>query len=100
MQDRNKPFDWKDEDAYWRSNFTTRPYTASTPDYAVWEGAYRYGSESAHRYRGRDWNEVEPELSRGWSSYEQRGQSTWEHVKAAVRDAWDRVTGHHPVGTR
>jgi hypothetical protein len=22
------------------------------------------------------------------------GQSTWEHVKDAVRDAWDRVTGH------
>lgn len=100
MQDRNKPVAWHDEDAYWRQNFGSRPYTASSPDYSLWEGGYRYGYEAANRYQGREWSDVEPELSRGWSSYEHRSNSTWEQMKHAVRDAWDRVTGHRPVGAR
>ena len=49
MQDRNKPAAWHDEDAYWRQNFGSRPYTASSPDYSLWEGGYRYGYEAANR---------------------------------------------------
>ncbi len=40
------------------------------------------------------------DLQRDWDRFEHRGQSTWEHMKAAVRDAWDRVTGHRSVGAR
>jgi len=39
------------------------------------------------------WNDVERDLERDWSSYSYRGKSTWQQVKDAVRDAWDRVTG-------
>jgi hypothetical protein len=95
----DKPFSWTNEDEYWRTNYRSRPYAGST-DYENWRGGYRYGYEAANRYQGRDWTEVEPELSRGWTSYEHRGTSTWEQIKAAARDAWDRVTGHRPVGTR
>jgi hypothetical protein len=28
----------------------------------------------------------------GWDRFENRSQSTWEHLKDAVRDAWNRVT--------
>ncbi len=97
MQDRNKPLSWQDEDAYWRSSFSSRPYTSSSPDYDVWQGGYRYGYDAAHRYKGREWSDVEPELSRGWTSYEHRSESTWEHIKSAVRDAWDRATRHSMV---
>mgnify|MGYP006182844913 CR=1 FL=1 len=45
-------------------------------------------------------DEVESDLRTGWSSYEHRGMSTWEQIKDAVRDGWDRVMGRHPVGTR
>ena len=95
----DKPLNWTDEDEYWRTNYQSRPYAGST-DYEPWRGGYRYGYDAAHRYQGRNWNDIEPELSRGWSSYEHRGTSTWEQIKGAVRDAWDRVTGHRPVGTR
>ena len=37
--------------------------------------------------------EVETDLQRDSNRYEHRGQSTWEQIKSAVRDAWDRVTG-------
>jgi hypothetical protein len=92
---------WNDEDAYWRTNYGSRPYASTGGrDYSYYQPAYRYGFDAAHKYRGREWNDVEPELSSNWSTYAQRGTSTWEQMKAAVRDAWDRVTGHKPVGAR
>lgn len=97
MADRNNPLKWEDEDTYWQTNYRTRPYASSSTDYDRFRPGYRYGYESAGRYAGRHWNDVETDLSRGWSSYEHRGTSTWEQVKDAVRDAWDRVMGRQPV---
>ena len=85
--------DWSAEDTYWRSNFSSRPYGRGDRSYESFQGAYRYGFESANRHRGRKWNEVESDLRSGWDRYEHRAQSTWDNVKDAVRDAWDRVTG-------
>jgi hypothetical protein len=42
---------------------------------------------------GRSWNDVEPDLRTGYDKYQFRGNSTWDNVKNAVRDAWHRVTG-------
>src|SRR5262245_32154535 len=101
MDNPNYQLEWNDEDTYWRSNFKGRPYASSgNRDYTFYQPGYRYGFDSARRFRDRDWNDVEPELSRNWNSYEHRGQSTWEQMKEAVRDAWDRVTGHRTVGAR
>jgi len=93
------PRGWQDEDAYWQTSYRTRPYTSSSPDYSVWRGGYRYGYEAAKQYEGRPWEDIEPELSHGWSAYEHRGSSTWEHIKHAVRDAWERAT-HRSVVTK
>jgi hypothetical protein len=98
MNSRDK-FSWNDEDSYWRSNYRSRPY-ASNRDYDFFQPGYRYGFDAAHRFEGRRFDEVESELSRDWNRYEHRGQSTWEQVKDAVRDAWDRVTGHKFAHTR
>jgi hypothetical protein len=83
---------WKDEDEYWRANYSRRPYARGS-SYDMFSGGYRYGYEAADRYAGRDWDEIEPDLERDWDRYEYRGKSTWQQVKDAVRDAWDRVTG-------
>jgi hypothetical protein len=94
-------FEWDDEDTYWRTNFRSRPYASATGwDYDIYQPGYRYGFEAANRFEDRDWNDVEPELSTGWKSYAHRGASTWEQMKDAVRDAWDRVTGNRRVGVR
>ena len=101
MADFKDDFNWTDEDTYWRSNFRSRPYaSAHGKEYDYYEPAYRYGFEAAHRYPDRAWSEVEPELSSGWRSYKHAGASTWEQMKDAVRDAWDRITGKRPVGAR
>jgi hypothetical protein len=93
---RSSTLDWTAEDEYWRTNYANRPYTGSNRDYSYWQPAYRYGYESAQRHRGRAWNDVEPDLRSGWDSWEHRGtlNATWENIKAAARDAWDRVTGN------
>jgi hypothetical protein len=86
--------DWKNEDIYWRSSFAARPYVRADRGYEAYQPGYRYGFESANKFRGRLWDDVEPDLRAGWNTYEYRGQSTWENVKDAVRDAWNRVTGN------
>jgi hypothetical protein len=83
---------WTDEDRYWRTNYGSRPY-ATGRDYDTLSGGYRYGVEAADRYPGRSWNDVESDLQRDWDTYQYRGGSTWEQMKDAVRDAWDRMTG-------
>ena len=85
--------DWMTEDTYWRSNFASRPYAQADRGYDYYRPGYRYGFESANRFQGRQWNEVEGDLRTGWDKFEHRAQSTWENVKDAVRDAWDRVRG-------
>jgi len=91
--DTNKPMNWTDDDNYWRTNYKARPY-AGQRDYDYFRPGYQYGYESAQRFRGRDWHEVENDLEAGWGKWEHRGKSAWQDVKEAVRDAWARVTGH------
>ena len=79
------------------SNYSSRPYAKADRDYDYYRPGYRYGFESANRHRDRDWNAAESDLRTGWDSYEHRGassKSTWDEVKDAAKDAWDRVRGH------
>jgi hypothetical protein len=87
---------WNDEDEYWRQTYASRPYGAGST-YDEWQPAYRFGYESAERYRGRRWDEVERDLERDWDAYPYRTdtRSTWQQVKDAARDAWERVTGKY-----
>jgi hypothetical protein len=93
---RSSTIDWTSEDEYWRSNYSNRPYIGSNRNYDEWRPAYRYGYESANRYQGKRWEDVENDLRSGWDRYEHRGtnRSTWEQMKAAVRDGWDRLVGN------
>jgi hypothetical protein len=101
MANEDTRFNWDDEDTYWRDNYRSRPYAASGErDYDYFQPAYRYGSESAGKYPNRNWEDVESDLSRGWNSYEYRGNSTWEQMKGAVRDAWNRMTGKQTTTAR
>jgi hypothetical protein len=86
---------WETEDNYWTENFSSRPYALGPDYYDRFRPAYRYGFDSAQHHLGRTWEDAEPDLRAGWSSYEHQGHtpSAWEEIKDAVRDAWDRVVG-------
>lgn len=97
--DRADNYDnWNTEERWWRDNWMSRPYAQADRGFNHYAPAYRYGFESANRYHGRNWGDVEADLRGGWDRYEHRGQSTWDQVKDAVRDAWDHVTGHEHEG--
>jgi len=71
-----------------------RNYSNMGAVYDEYEPAYRYGHTLAsdERYRGRDWDTMEPEVRRDWESrYGSSSGSTWENMKASVRHAWERA---------
>lgn len=84
-----------DDEAYrthWNATYSTATDGSTFDEY---KPAYSYGSEMARneKYRGRRWDEVENDLRTDWDSrYANGGQSTWEKMKAAVRQGWDRMT--------
>src|SRR5438874_1434090 len=53
-------FDPTAEDAYWQSNYRTRPYVDQGTNYDAYRPAYQYGWESRNQYGGRMFDEVEP----------------------------------------
>lgn len=82
--------DYADYDSDFRRDFQSN-YAASGAQYDDYEPAYRYGHSLAAdpRYRGRDWNDIEPHARSDW---EQRNPgSGWERFKASVRHAWERA---------
>ncbi len=80
------------EDAYWRENYTDRPYVDSGARYDDYGPAYRYGTDAYVREPGRSFEDSEADLERDWDKA--RGKSTleWQNAKNATRDAWHRVS--------
>jgi hypothetical protein len=85
--------DWNLDQQWWRENFRNRPYVSADRRFEDYEPGYRFGYESANRYRGKTWSDIEPRLRTDWDRFEGRGSSTWESMKDSVRDAWDSITG-------
>jgi hypothetical protein len=84
-------FDEAAEDEHWREHYVNQPYVPKEARYEDYGPAYRYGATSYSRLAGRDFDEVETDLSGGWETA--RGESVlqWEQAKHAARDAWTRL---------
>ena len=88
------------EETYWRENYSSRPYVSGA-GYDQFGPAYAYGVNSYSRYAGRDFDDVESDLSRDWDSARGTSSLTWERAKHATRDAWDRLSNRvEHVGSR
>jgi hypothetical protein len=89
------------EDAYWRENFSDRPYVNKGSLYDDYQPAYRYGVDSYNtRYAvgsGLGFDEVEPELATGWDKA--RGQARRPRLVAA-RERRDRARRAGRLGPR
>ncbi|MEG5039679.1 MULTISPECIES: hypothetical protein [unclassified Microcoleus] len=81
------------EDAYWQSNYSSRPYVDTSATYEDYQPAYRTGYEGYTRYgnTGKQFHEIEPDLQRDYETNRGKSNVTWEKAKHATRDAWDRV---------
>jgi len=78
------------EDRY-RNDYSAS-YGSQYGSYEHYKPAYRYGYDLAKvdRFKGRDWDAIEPEARRSW---EETNPGTWENVRQAVQHAWDYVMG-------
>jgi hypothetical protein len=74
----------------WREHYQNT-YGMSGRRYEDYEPAYRYGSSLRDdaRYRGWDWDRLEPEARRDWET--RYPNSPWTEVRLAVRRAWEDV---------
>ena len=82
------------DDDYYRNHFTSN-YGSSGDAYDDYAPAYSYGSEMARnqKYSGRQWDDVETDLSSDWASRAgNQAGSTWAKMKNAVKHGWDRMT--------
>ncbi|MEK6259972.1 MAG: hypothetical protein AABP62_15230 [Planctomycetota bacterium] len=79
------------EEAFWRETYPSRPYYDSQTTYDEYAPAYRQGWESRERFKGRSFDEIEPELGRTWKNARSGSNLTWMQAKHAARDAYDRV---------
>ena len=83
--------DIDDDEQYYRSHWDST-YLSTGGRFEDYDPAYRYGRSMAgsDTYRGRPWDEVEPDLRSNWEhTYP---QSAWENFKDAVRHGWNRLT--------
>jgi hypothetical protein len=86
-----KPVNPNAEHEFWRSEFKNRPYYTTGTPYEQYGPAYQYGIVSYAKYKGKTFNDVEPQLGREWESRRGQSQLSWNHSKDAAFDAWQRV---------
>ena len=80
------------EDAYWRDNYSKRPYADPTYTYDDdYRPAYEYGWTSRSQHADRSFDEAESDLSRGWDRAKGKSRLSWDKAKMATRDSWHRV---------
>lgn len=80
------------EDAYWRDEYSSRPYYTSDYTFDDYAPAYRYGYSSYPKYHDRSFDEVERDLARDWNSARGDSRLEWDRAKHAARDSWQRVS--------
>jgi hypothetical protein len=80
------------EEAYWRDNYTDKPYVSEGATFDDYGPAYGYGVKSYGMYAGRSFDDVEPQLSNGWDSARNASTLDWGRASLASRDAWDRLS--------
>ena len=80
-----------EDDRYWRENHGNRHYANPASNYEEYQPAYQYGTDAAHRYQGRKWDDVQGDLESGWDRARGGSSLAWENAKDAVRAAWDRT---------
>lgn len=79
------------EYAYWRDNYADRPYVESGATFDDYGPAYAFGVVSFSIFSDRDFDEIEPDLARGWDTARSTSRLSWENARHATRDAWERA---------
>jgi uncharacterized protein (TIGR02271 family) len=80
---------WEDDMPAYRADFERRNSGGDYGTWNDWEPRYRWGHEMRNdpRYRGRNWDEVEPDLRRDWEA--RYADTPWDRARERMRGMWD-----------
>ena len=81
-----------DDDAHYREHYESAPNRLADRGYEDVRPAYQLGHVAAYNpdYANRSWNDVEPELERGWSSDASRRYGEWSTVRNYASEGFNR----------
>ena len=79
------------EYAYWRDNYTNRPYVTAGSSFDDYGPAYQYGIQSATKYNDRSFDEIENDMARDWDTVKGSSTLAWDRARNASRDSWERA---------
>jgi hypothetical protein len=80
------------ERTYWRENFSGRDYVEKGSSFDDYGPAYGFGVDARGRYPGRDFDDVESEMSSDWGTSRGTSRLSWDRARHAARDAWNRIS--------
>lgn len=80
------------DDAAFRSHYEASPNRLADRDYDEVRPAYQLGYLASQNpdYANRSFDEIEPELKRGWTEDVRARHGEWESIRGYARDAYDR----------
>lgn len=81
---------------HFQREYRNAPYYNQELGWEDYGPAFGYGYETHGRYRGRAFDEVEPELERGWADTRGGSRLAWNEARAAVRDGWEHIEHARP----
>jgi phage tail tape-measure protein len=79
------------ETAYWKEEYTNRPYYSKDYSFEDYEPAYRSGWESYDSEAKASWTEREKIARERWENEGGHPRMTWEEAKRASEDAYVRL---------
>lgn len=86
--------EWNDptaEEAYWRENYTARPYYQAGETFDLYAPAYAYGAIIVQQHPDRQFSEVEDDIRAGYEDVRKEGEHLPYHrARAAIEDAYTR----------
>lgn len=80
-----------DYTSHFQKEYKNTPYYIGGSEWRDYEPAYKYGYDNYSQYRGRPFEEVEPELQRNWETAKGGSRLAWNDARGAVRDGWHYI---------
>ena len=79
------------EEAFWRTQYRSRPYVTYGGREDDYLPAYRYGIDASLQFPDRSFADLEEILSRNWDRARGKSSLKWTKAKLAAQDSWTRM---------
>lgn len=93
---------WNEQNDYWRSHYSSRPYYNASRNYSEYEPAYQYGVQLYSQHPGTPYQNLnQAQISNNWSNVRGNSNLDWNDAQMATQDAYNHMyqTGNTSAGT-